>query len=146
MSLSWQHKSHGFSLSLPGVVKITLDDANLIADAELVFDTKLVWVWQRLYAHGQQLEVAVYCPRHHHTVAVSRSWRSVAGGNDTWPVKPPSGWRLRRWTETWAREPKQKKGRNSMGLVVLRDLFGGNVQPSDWEWRRCSSIGWLKPR
>ena len=30
------------SLSLPGVVKITLDDANLIADAELVFDTKLV--------------------------------------------------------------------------------------------------------
>ena len=31
-----------FSLSLPGVVKITLDDANLIADAELVFDTKLV--------------------------------------------------------------------------------------------------------
>lgn len=52
------------SLSLPGVVKITLDDANLIADAELVFDTKLVWVCQNgqgFYPHhGQQLEVAVY--------------------------------------------------------------------------------------
>lgn len=77
------------SLSLPGVVKITLDDANLIADAELVFDTKLVWVCQNgqgLYPHhGQQLEVAVYHPRHHHTVAASRSSRLVtASGRWEW--------------------------------------------------------------
>lgn len=28
--------------TLAGVVKVSLDDANLIKDAELVFDTKLV--------------------------------------------------------------------------------------------------------